>query len=106
MTRPRRPAALRHRLQLERAALAADGATTWTSVAILYGALEPMGAREAEGGAALTGRVGHRIEIRWRPDVSGRDRLRLGDRVFRIVAAHDPDERRARLWIQAEEDAR
>lgn len=106
MTAPRPIGALRHRLTLERSSLAADGTLQWAVVGIVFAALEPVGASEAEAGEALAGRVSHRLEIRWRDDVTSRDRLRLGARVFRIVATHDLDERRARLVIRAEEENR
>jgi SPP1 family predicted phage head-tail adaptor len=98
--------ALRHRLTLERAGLAPDGATVWTADGTVFAALEPRSGGEAESGAGLTGRLTHRIEIRFRADLSSRDRLVKGDRVFRILAVRDPDERRARLVLDAEEESR
>lgn len=98
--------ALRHRLTLDRGSTDAAGELVWTAIATVFAALTPVGAGETVLGAAATGRVTHRIEIRWRDDVTSRDRLRLGDRLFRIVAAQDPDERRRRLVILAEEDGR
>ena len=106
MTAPRPIAALRHRLRLDRSSLAADGSTVWITIATVFAAIEPLGAAEAEAGGGLTGRVSHRIETRWRADVTSRDRLVAGTRIFRIVAVHDLDERRRRLVIHAEEEAR
>jgi SPP1 family predicted phage head-tail adaptor len=106
MTTPAPLGALRHRLTLERAATAADGSTTWTAAGTVLAAIEPRGGASAEAGGGLTGRVTHRIEMRWRSDVSSRDRLRLGDRIFRIHAARDLDERHARLIVEAEEENR
>lgn len=106
MTAPLPVARLRHRLTLERAALDADGATMWTAAATLFAALTPLAAGEAEAGGGRAGIVRHRIEMRFRDDVTSRDRLRLGDRLFRIVATHDLDERRRRLVVLAEEEGR
>lgn len=106
MSGPARPGALRHRLVVERAALAADESTTWAADAVAFAAIEPVSAREVESGGGLAGQVTHRIEIRWRDDLSSRDRLRLGQRIFRIRATRDLDERRARLVIDAEEETR
>lgn len=96
--------ALRHRLRLERSSLAADGSTLWTLLDTVSAALRPHGATATEAGAGITGRLATTIEIRWRADVDAACRLVLGARVFRVRAAWDPDERRARLRIEAEEE--
>jgi len=106
MTRPVRPGALRHRLVVERAALGPDESSTWTADAVVFAAIEPVSGREVESGGGLAGRVTHRIEIRWRDDLTSRDRLRLGQRIFRILATRDLDERRIRLVVDAEEENR
>lgn len=106
MTAPRPVGELRHRLILERAAIGPDDATTWTPVDTVFAAIEPIGAGEAEAGEAVHGRVRHRIEMRRRDDLTSRDRLRLDDRIFRVVAVHDLDERRRRLVVLAEEEGR
>ena len=98
--------ALRHRLNLERSGQDGAGETVWTPVDTVFAALTPISPRERETGGGLTGTVTHRIELRWRADVSSRDRLRLGERIFRIVAAHDLDETRRRLVVLAEEEGR
>lgn len=98
--------ALRHRLTLERATLGPDGSTVWTGDGWVYAALQPVSGGETDAGGGMTGRLTHRIEIRFRDDVTSRDRLRLGSRLFRVVAVRDPDERRARLQIDAEEENR
>lgn len=99
-------AALRHRLSLERGGQDAAGETVWTPVDTVFAALTPATPRERDSGGGVAGTVTHRIELRWRADVSSRDRLRLGERIFRIVAAHDLDETRRRLVVLAEEEAR
>lgn len=98
--------ALRHRLTLERSSLAEDRSTLWTAETTLFAAIAPLSAAEAEAGGGETGRVTHRLEVRFRDDLSSRDRLSKGDRIFRILAVRDPDERRARLLIEAEEESR
>lgn len=97
---------LRHRVMLERSGLAADGSTLWTPIAPLFAALRPTGAGETDSGGGLAGRVTHTVEIRWRDDVTSRDRLTLGGRVFRVLAVRDLDETRRRLLIHAEEEGR
>ncbi len=92
------------RLVLERESRAADDSVVWLPAATLYGALAPVSADEAERGAGLGGRARWRIEIRRRTDLSGRDRLRAGARVFRILTVRDADPRRGRLEVLAEEE--
>ncbi|MCE1235089.1 MAG: phage head closure protein [Hyphomicrobiales bacterium] len=98
--------ALRHRMTVERASLAADGSTVWTADGVLFAALTPVSAGETEAGGGSTGRLTHRIETRFREDLSSRDRLALGERIFRILATRDPDERRARLVLDVQEERR
>lgn len=106
MTVPLPIAALRHAMTLERGTTDALGEIRWTAVDTVFAALAPTRAGETIAGAAPTGLVGHRIEMRYRADVTSRDRLRLGDRIFRILAVHDLDERRNRLVVLAEEENR
>ena len=98
--------ALRHRLTLEHGGQDAAGETVWTPVDIVFAALAPTTPRERDSGGGAAGTVTHRIELRWRADVSSRDRLRLGERIFRILTAHDLDETRRRLVVLAEEEGR
>jgi SPP1 family predicted phage head-tail adaptor len=97
---------LRHRLTIERSSQDADGETVWTPVDTVFAAIVPTSSGETTAGAAATGTASHRIEMRWRGDISSRDRLRDGDRIFRIVATRDLDERHRRLVVFAEEDGR
>ena len=106
MTAPLPIGALRHRLALERSSLDANAETVWTAIDTVFAAISPISAREVETGGAMAGTVTHRIEMRFRADVSSRDRLRDGARIFRIVVARDLDERRNRLIVLAEEEGR
>lgn len=106
MTAPLPLGDLRHRLVLERGAPDALGETVWTEVDTVFAALTPVSAGEMPSGGGLAGTVTHRIEMRFRADVTARDRLRLGTRIFRILAARDLDERHRRLVVLAEEEGR
>jgi head-tail adaptor len=106
MSAPAPLGALRHRLSLERGALDDHGETVWTPVDTVFAALDPVAVGETPAGGGVAGTVTHRIEMRWRDDVSARDRLRAGARIFRILAARDLDERRRRLVVLAEEEGR
>lgn len=106
MTAARPIGALRRRLTLERAVTGPDDTVAWTAVATLWASISPVSATESSTGAALAGTAGLRIETRWRNDLTSRDRLTLGARIFRVVATHDLDERRRRLVVIAEEEGR
>jgi SPP1 family predicted phage head-tail adaptor len=106
MTAPLPIGALRHRLVLERATTDADGATVWTGTDVVFAAITSLGEGETTAAGPPTGLARRRIEMRYRDDLSSRDRLRLGERIFRILATRDLDERRNRLVVVAEEDGR
>lgn len=92
------------RLTIERATIAADDTVVWSALATVHAALDPIASDETERGAAIGGRTRWRIEIRFRADLTSRDRLRAGDRIFRIVSTRDLDGRRRRLIVVAEEE--
>jgi head-tail adaptor len=98
---------LRHRLVLQAPVEAADlagGVTrTWTTLATLWGAIEPLGPTPALVGDAPSSLAVHRVTIRWRADVAAGQRLVKGSRVFVILSAMDPAERRRALVLAVEE---
>lgn len=102
------PGWLRHRVTLESAAGTPDGAggetLAWDTVATLWAHIEPAGAREEIVGGHLAGVVTHDITFRWRDDIAGGMRVTYRDRVFRLLAVHDPDERRRYLVARAREE--
>jgi SPP1 family predicted phage head-tail adaptor len=106
---PTRPpiGALRHRLTLEApvdAPDAAGGATrTWNVVATLWAAIEPFVSDANFRALRPEQTTTHRITMRWRGDIDGAKRLRLGARVFAVIATADADERRRRLVCLCEE---
>jgi SPP1 family predicted phage head-tail adaptor len=101
------PGRLRHRLAIE-APLdlpdAAGGATrSWTIIGQCWARIEPVGAdvRFAQGRPEQA--QTHRIVLRWRADIDGSHRFRLGVRRFQVLATADADERRRRLVCLCEE---
>lgn len=99
--------ALRRRLALEAPVDVADDiggvsrsfveiARLWASVAAVSGATRLEGDR-------LEQAITHRVVTRWRDDVTGGMRLRLGLRVLTIRAVRDPDGARRVLAIDCEE---
>jgi SPP1 family predicted phage head-tail adaptor len=89
---------LRHRLTLETRSRTPDGggggASTWTPVAELWGALDAVAGKEAVMADRVSGQAAYRIVIRHRDDVGPAMRFRRGGEAFDIVAALDQDGRR------------
>ncbi|WP_083812100.1 head-tail adaptor protein [Polymorphum gilvum] len=59
---------------------------------------------EAVAGARLDGVVSHEIRLRYRDDIAGGWRIRAGARVFRVLAASDPDLGRRQILCLVEEE--
>lgn len=76
---------------------------TWVTVDDVWAQVTPVSGREEFAGEREASVITHRVLIRWRPDVTGAMRLRLGNRVLAIHAALDWDERRRFLRLQCEE---
>jgi SPP1 family predicted phage head-tail adaptor len=101
------PGDLRHRLVLEAPVETPDGAggvaRDYDTIGSLWAKMTPVGMRNDvdadDPGATLT----HRIVIRRRSDVTTRHRLRLGARVYRILALRDEDEGGRFIEISAQE---
>ncbi len=102
--------ALRHRMRLEQAARAPDGAggavVTWTLVTNLWGSIEPMSGSEIVDADGLQGRVTHEVWLRYRSNISPDMRLLLGTRIFDIRLVIDYGERRHHLRCLVEEHVR
>ncbi|MGI6245168.1 MAG: head-tail adaptor protein [Pseudochelatococcus sp.] len=100
----------RRRFALETPVEVGDGAggviRHHAHVACLWGTLETPGASaSAERDVAERRELARvcRIVTRYRPGIDGRSRLRLGERVFAVLSAADPDGRRRDLVIVAQE---
>lgn len=101
------PGRLRERLVLEAPAESGDGVggvtRTFADVATLWADVTPLSARDTVMADRALARVTHRIRIRWRSDVTTRHRLRIGARLFHIVALREAEAARRFLLIEAEE---
>jgi len=99
---------LRRRLTLERPVDAPDGQggvnRVWEEAAVVWGALEPIQGEESYTAGRIAGRSRVRLTIRFRPDVTTAWRAREQERIFNFANVFDPDGRRNRLQIEAEED--
>lgn len=101
--------ALRHRLVIEQPMRVPDGGggatITWTALATVWGAIEPLRGGESVEAEALASRVSHRIRIRHRAGLSSDMRFRDGGRIFSIRSLNDPDGRRRWLDCLCDERA-
>jgi SPP1 family predicted phage head-tail adaptor len=90
------PGRFRTELVLETASLASDElgghVESWTEVATVLAAIEPLTATSVFGADQTLEHVTHRISLRARADLASGMRFRKGARVFDIVTVHDPDE--------------
>ena len=100
--------ALRHRVTLEQPLRAGDGGggahVTWSALAQLWASVSPASGSEAVIAEAVSGRISHVITLRFRTDITPAMRLRLGPRVFEILAVIDVDERNRELRCLCRED--
>lgn len=98
---------LRHRVTLQSAADTADGGggftTTWSDVATVWAAIEPLAARERLFAQQLENPVTHRVTIRYRAGVTATMRLKFGARVFNIRGVINAGERDRTLELLCEE---
>ncbi|SMF48934.1 phage head-tail adaptor, putative, SPP1 family [Xaviernesmea oryzae] len=104
------PGQMTARLDLEAPQAEPDGqggaTVTWQVVASLWARIEPVSFVVAEEAAAESGRISHRIWVRFREDIVAGQRFRKGARVFVVRLVRDPDETGRYLVCQCEEEAR
>jgi SPP1 family predicted phage head-tail adaptor len=102
--------ALRKRLTLQSESLAPDGAggsmAVWTTLATVWGELEPV---TGSGTVVVSGfdkRITHTIKLRYRSDITIATGMRLlfGSRIFTIRSAVNLDETNRWIEVQAEEN--
>ena len=100
---------LNTRLGLYAAAEQADDlggvSVQWNLIGDLWAAITPRAATErGEAGRAAVLQT-YKVVIRYREDFPERARLLWGERILRVIAASDPDNRRERLHLICEEEA-
>jgi SPP1 family predicted phage head-tail adaptor len=100
------PGTLNRRLTLEAPVETDDGAggvtRSYTAIATLWAAVEPVSARGEVTAAAPGATISHRIRVRTNADITLRHRFRDGARVFRIVAMRE----RARRFLDIDAEER
>lgn len=101
------PGRLRHRVVIESAAGAPDGAggeaVTWDSFATVWARITPISSGEKIVAGHLSGVVTHTVTMRYRDDIAGGMRILYRGRILRLLAVGDPDERRRFIVASAEE---
>ncbi len=76
---------------------------SWDVFAVVWIALQPLGATDSVGAARLESRVRHRIVLRRRTDLAAGQRIQVGARVFRVHAVLDDGARAAYVSLLCEE---
>ncbi|WP_421724238.1 phage head closure protein [Bauldia sp.] len=100
--------ALRHRMTIESAVGASDGAggesIVWNAVASVWARIRPLDETERIIAGHVTGVVTHTVTMRHRADIAGGMRIVYRGRVFRVLVASDPDETRRFTIARVEEE--
>ena len=99
---------LRHRVTIQRFDRVDDGGggteERWVDVATVWAGVEPIRGRERLEAMQLEQSVSHRVVIRYRPDVDGRNmRIVHRGRALHVQAVVSPDERNRWLELLCEE---
>ena len=102
------PGQFSHWLLIEEPVDAPDGAggaeRLWREIAATWGMIVPISARLREFAARADERTTHHVTVRHRTDVRSGMRFRKGERLLRVMSAHDPDESGRFLLCRCEED--
>jgi SPP1 family predicted phage head-tail adaptor len=76
----------------------------WRQIAVIWASVQPRSGREVVRGDGQTLQTTHDVWLRYRPDLTGAMRFRLGTRVFEIQSIRDPDE--TKRWLVCQTDER
>lgn len=100
-----RAGALRHRVTLEVPTGVADATGDpvpgWTVAAVVWAAVVPLSGQERLAAQQVVADVSHQVTLRYRADVTPHMRIRLGSRLFNILAVINPEERNRTLELLA-----
>ena len=99
---------LRHRITLETLSRVSDGqggfTETWSTLATVWAFIKPISSRERLFAESIGYQRSHEVIIRHRTDVTQEMRFTYDSRVFQIKGVKRPDERKAYLILDAEEN--
>ena len=98
---------LRSRLTLETPVDITDdngGVTrSYAALAVLWGKILPAKSSDRFAAERMEQSISHAVRLRWRADITGAMRLRLGARIFLIHGVEDVNERHRYSLCQCEE---
>lgn len=98
---------LRHRVTIQQPVAAVNGygerITTWSTVATVWGAVEPLRGREFFDAEQVQAEISHRVVLRYRSGISSTMRLLHLSRVLHIQQVIDVDERHRELQLMCRE---
>lgn len=99
---------LRHQIVLQRRTMArtansAEMAETWTSVGTVWANVEPLSGSELLRAQQTQAETTHQVTIRHFDELTPRDRVRFGTRLFEILSIVNRDERNEMLTLQCVE---
>ena len=98
---------LRHRVTLEEKTVTRDGyggeVVTWSTVATVWAAVEPLQGREFLDGRRLEAEVNTRIRMRYRSGILPGMRVTWGDHVYDVEAVLEVESRRRELRLMCRE---
>ena len=98
---------LRHQVAIQTATTAQDAygqpVKTWATTATVWGAVEPIGGKEAYRAQAERADLSHLVVIRYRSGVTPMTRILFGTRTMDIESVVDPEERHRELHLLCRE---
>lgn len=102
-----RAARLRHRVTIQQPVAAVNGygerITTWSTVATVWAAVEPLRGREFFDAEQTQAEISHRVIMRYRTGMESTMRLLHLTRVLHIGTIIDVDERHRELQLMCRE---
>jgi SPP1 family predicted phage head-tail adaptor len=75
---------------------------TWADTATVWASIDTVGGTESWQAGQLTGEATHRVVMRYR-ELTNKQRLKYGTRVFEITRVDNPGERGERLEVYCTE---
>ena len=95
------------RVRIESPVSVADGqggqSVTWALRGVVWALVEPITGREALMAQQLVAVLSTGVTIRFRPDLSIKDRILVGNRVLQVESYQDPDGGRVELRVLCSE---
>jgi len=76
---------------------------TFTTQATVWGAIRPLSGTLLFQSLQANSDISGEVEIRYRTDIQATWRLKIGNRILRIVTIINPENRNEKLWIKYSE---